>query len=317
MPGHGAMSPPETLNVRIRPPDIPSVDYRAGSRAPELPSPNEYGNRPGPPEIPSPSGYRTGCRPPDVTSPPEFRTGCRSSDITSPPDYRAGARAQDLPSPPAYRHSSRAPEIPSPPSYRPSSRAALGIQIPEPIQLSSRPLQNEDEEEEHEPLRISFHEDDIRSQSLSRPGSCKSGHDECILPPGPFERPGTATLERDIDDDDPYPSLQHVRTSASGLLRFPDDGPDGEETEQQRTLPCAPLQERDTLSQCRLLPSPYPYWADDEDLQSPQQKDPFMGYVASLYLSLRVPYEKFHFLCFSFFRHSETSIKNIMRKNKN
>ena len=29
----------------------------------------------------------------------------------------------------------------------------------------------------------------------------------------------------DIDDDeDPYPSLQHVRTSASGLLRFPDDG---------------------------------------------------------------------------------------------
>ena len=31
----------------------------------------------------------------------------------------------------------------------------------------------------------------------------------------------------DIDDDeDPYPSLQHVRTSASGLLRFPDDGED-------------------------------------------------------------------------------------------
>merc|ERR1711962_368419 len=131
--------------------------------------------------------------------------------------------------------------------------------------------------------------------SLSRPTSCKStgtsghsGHDvhrsmECILPPGPFERAPTASLGRsciqlDIDDeDDPYPSLQHVRTSASGLLRFPDDGPDGEEAEQQRTLPCAPLQGRDTLSQCRLLPSPYPYWADDEDLQSPQQKDPFMG----------------------------------------
>ena len=34
----------------------------------------------------------------------------------------------------------------------------------------------------------------------------------------------------DIDDDeDPYPSLQHVRTSASGLLRFPDDGDDDDD----------------------------------------------------------------------------------------
>ena len=34
----------------------------------------------------------------------------------------------------------------------------------------------------------------------------------------------------DIDDDeDPYPSLQHVRTSASGLLRFPDDGEDDDD----------------------------------------------------------------------------------------
>ena len=30
-------------------------------------------------------------------------------------------------------------------------------------------------------------------------------------------------LEQELDED-PYPSLQHVRTSASGLLRFPDDG---------------------------------------------------------------------------------------------
>ena len=28
-------------------------------------------------------------------------------------------------------------------------------------------------------------------------------------------------LEQELDED-PYPSLQHVRTSASGLLRFPD-----------------------------------------------------------------------------------------------
>ena len=36
----------------------------------------------------------------------------------------------------------------------------------------------------------------------------------------------------DIDDDeDPYPSLQHVRTSASGLLRFPDDGEDDDDGE--------------------------------------------------------------------------------------
>ena len=37
----------------------------------------------------------------------------------------------------------------------------------------------------------------------------------------------TSLCRLDIDDDeDPYPSLQHVRTSASGLLRFPDDGED-------------------------------------------------------------------------------------------
>ena len=44
----------------------------------------------------------------------------------------------------------------------------------------------------------------------------------------PLER-----LERDLEED-PYPSLAHVRTSASGLLRFPDsEGPDGEEGELQ------------------------------------------------------------------------------------
>jgi len=167
----------------------------------------------------------------------------------------------------------RPPDIPSPPGFRPSSRA-LGIQMPEPMHLVGRSMHDEDDD--HEPLRISFHEEDIHSQSLSRPGSCKSGHDECILPPGPFERPGTATLEREIDPDDPYPSLQHVRTSASGLLRFPEnDGLDDEEGDRPTT--CQQLKERDSLSQCRLLPSPYPYWADDEDLQSPQQKDPFLG----------------------------------------
>ena len=168
----------------------------------------------------------------------------------------------------------RPPDIPSPPGYRPSSRA-MCMTLPEPMQLSSRPLPIMDNDD-HEPIRISFREEDLRSQSLSRPGSCKSGHEDCILPPGPFERPGTAPLDRDIDPDDPYPSLHHVRTSASGLLRFNEsDGPDGEESD--RPITCPPIQDRDTLSQCRLLPSPYPYWADDEDLQSPQQKDPFLG----------------------------------------
>lgn len=166
----------------------------------------------------------------------------------------------------------RPPEIPSPPGFRPSSRA-MGL-LPEPLLLAGR--HEEEDEEDHEPLRISFHEDECRSQSLSRPGSCKSGHEDCILPPGPFERPGTATLERELDPEDPYPSLQHVRTSASGLLRFPEsDGPDGEEC--GGSLNCQQMQEREALGQCRLLPSPYPYWADDEDLQSPQQKDPFLG----------------------------------------
>jgi len=171
----------------------------------------------------------------------------------------------------------RPPDIPSPPGYRPGSRA-MGVQLPEPLQLSSRPLSRlEDDDLDHEPLRISFHEDELRSQTLSRPSSGKSGHDDCILPPGPFERPGTATLEREIDPEDPYPSLQHVRTSASGLLRFPEsDGPDGEDSDHPAPCP-PPMQERDSLSQCRLLPSPYPYWADDEDLQSPQQRDPFLG----------------------------------------
>jgi hypothetical protein len=168
----------------------------------------------------------------------------------------------------------------SPVSYRPSSRA-MCIELPAPLQHSVRHLaishedDEDDDEEEHEPLRISFHEDEIRSQSLSRPASRKSLHDlhdDCILPPaGQFERPGTAT---EIDIEDPYPSLAHVRTSASGLLRFHDS----DEDEDDRPAPCPPpMAERDSLSQCRLLPSPYPYWADDEDLQSPQQKDPFVG----------------------------------------
>ena len=177
----------------------------------------------------------------------------------------------------------RPPELASTPvgsgGFRPSSRA-MCIQLPEPLQHSARHLAAHDDDE-HEPLRISFHEDEIRSQSLSRPASRKSLHEDCILPPaGQFERPvtATATLERgDIDIEDPYPSLAHVRTSASGLLRCPEsDGLEGEESDHPAPCP-PPMQERDTLSQCRLLPSPYPYWADDEDLQSPQQKDPFVG----------------------------------------
>ncbi len=193
-------------------------------------------------------------------------------------------------------------------NYRPSSRA-MCIQLPEPLQRSGRHLaaarhearhhDSEDEddesdgEEEQEPLRISFHEDEIRSHtSLSRPASRKSLHDatavtlpssaDCILPPaGQFERPGTATANLDdIDIEDPYPSFAQVRTSASGLLRCPEsDGLEGDESDHPAPCP-PPMQERESLSQCRLLPSPYPYWADDEDLQSPQQKDPFVGYVS-------------------------------------
>ena len=165
------------------------------------------------------------------------------------------------------------------PNYRPPPRP---LPLSDPLTLSPRtPLDIIDHQEPVEPLRISFHEDDIRGSRHSLARSCKSGHEECILPPGPFERPVTAPLERlerDLDED-PYPSLQHVRTSASGLLRFPDsEGPDGEESE--RALPsCATLaRSEENHSQCRLLPSPYPYWGDEEeDMPSPSQKDPFTG----------------------------------------
>ena len=84
-------------------------------------------------------------------------------------------------------------------------------------------------------------------------------------------------------DEDPYPSLAHVRTSASGLLRFPDsEGPDGEESDPGRVIPsCGTLaRSEENHSQCRLLPSPYPYWGEDEeDPPSPPQKDPFVGCV--------------------------------------
>ena len=69
----------------------------------------------------------------------------------------------------------RPPDIPSPPGYRPGSRA-MGVQLPEPLQLSSRPLPSL-EDEDHEPLRISFHEDEMRSQTLSRPSSGISFYD--------------------------------------------------------------------------------------------------------------------------------------------
>ena len=174
----------------------------------------------------------------------------------------------------------RSADMSSSPNYRPKPRP-IPIPIPDPLSLSQRPL-DLDHQEPVEPLRISFHEDDrdrdLRGSRHSLARSCKSGHEECILPPGPFERPVTAPLERlDRDlDEDPYPSLQHVRTSASGLLRFPDsEGPDGEEDE--RGLAGTLSRTEENHSQCRLLPSPYPYWADEEDLQSPPQKDPFVG----------------------------------------
>jgi len=187
-------------------------------------------------------------------------------------------------------------EIPSPPCFRPLPRPGA---IPDPMPLlATRPPLDLLDHHDQEPLRISFHEEerdlDMRGSrhSLSRPTSCKSGgtsghsaHDvhrsmECILPPGPFERATTASLGRsciqlDIDDDeDPYPSLQHVRTSASGLLRFPDDGLEEGEEEGR---PCPVLQRgEENHSQSRLLPSPYPYWGDEEDVQSPP-RDPFVG----------------------------------------
>ena len=172
----------------------------------------------------------------------------------------------------------RSADMSSSPNYRPKPRP-IPIPIPDPLSLSQRPL-DLDHQEPVEPLRISFHEDDrdIRGSRHSLARSCKSGHEECILPPGPFERPVTAPLERlDRDlDEDPYPSLQHVRTSASGLLRFPDsEGPDGEEDE--RGLAGTLSRTEENHSQCRLLPSPYPYWGDEEDLHSPPQKDPFVG----------------------------------------
>ena len=108
----------------------------------------------------------------------------------------------------------------------------------------------------------------------------------------PLER-----LERDLEED-PYPSLAHVRTSASGLLRFPDsEGPDGEEGE--RALPsCTTLARADSEnhSQCRLLPSPYPYWGDEEeDMPSPSQKDPFTGYVGHKSLNSKNTFVIFQF----------------------
>ena len=95
-------------------------------------------------------------------------------------------------------------------------------------------------------FRISFHEEEVRSHSLSRPASRKSLHDDCILPPvGQFERPVTATATLDdIDIEDPYPSLAHVRTSASGLLRCPEsDGLEGDESDHPAPCP-PPMQER-------------------------------------------------------------------------
>ena len=167
----------------------------------------------------------------------------------------------------------------SSPNYRPPPPPRpIPLPLPDPLTMSQRPPLDMDHPEAVEPLRISFHEDDrdLRGSRHSLARSCKSGHEECILPPGPFERPVTAPLERlerDLEED-PYPSLAHVRTSASGLLRFPDsEGPDGEECDRVMLA-----RSEENHSQCRLLPSPYPYWGDEEeDLPSPTQKDPFTG----------------------------------------
>ena len=173
----------------------------------------------------------------------------------------------------------RSAELSSSPNYRPPARS-IPIPLPDSLSMSQRPL-DLDHQDSVEPLRISFHEDDrdIRGSRHSLARSCKSGHEECILP-GPFERPVTAPLERlerDLEED-PYPSLAHVRTSASGLLRFPDsEGPDGEEDERGMTSCGTLARTEENHSQCRLLPSPYPYWGDEEDIQSPPQKDPFVG----------------------------------------
>merc|ERR1712106_269379 len=61
-------------------------------------------------------------------------------------------------------------------------------------------------------------------------------------------------------------------------MGFPDsEGPDGEESDRVGPCPGALARSEENHSQCMLLPSPYPYWGDEEDLQSPQQKDPFVG----------------------------------------
>ena len=67
-------------------------------------------------------------------------------------------------------------------------------------------------------------------------------------------------------------------------MRFPDsEGPDGEESDPGRVsvIHSGTLgRSEENHSQCRLLPSPYPYWGDEEeDPPSPPQKDPFVGYV--------------------------------------
>ena len=92
----------------------------------------------------------------------------------------------------------RPSEISSSPNYRPPPRP-IPIPLPDPLSLPQRsPLDLDHDPDPVEPLRISFHEDDrdIRGSRHSLARSCKSGHEECILPPGPFERPVTAPLER-------------------------------------------------------------------------------------------------------------------------
>ena len=173
----------------------------------------------------------------------------------SPPgllDTRVRQSLSDIPSPPGCDMRVR-PPLPCPPSppERDSrlSRPLPPMPLPSPLPMS--PLSHDQEQQ----LRISFHEDDHRPETRH---SCKSGHDECLLPPDNFDRgdrdmcrdssrgstrdlcresrdilrDSTRDLCResrdicldDIDPDDPYPSLQHVRTSASGLLRCSEEG---------------------------------------------------------------------------------------------
>ena len=92
----------------------------------------------------------------------------------------------------------RAPELSSAsPNYRPPPRP-VPLPLPDPLAMPQRPSldldrDHHDHHDHHpepvEPLRISFHEDDrdIRGSRHSLARSCKSGHEECILPPGPFE----------------------------------------------------------------------------------------------------------------------------------